>query len=159
MFNTKPTGNSFSGISPTNLCLECGSTSLEEMASTFDGDFISLGKGGTYGMINPLEVIVDADEEEIKQGLGYTIFTRTLQTIKAFLKYYDPSIEEDVVNMFSEVVQETYKRFGIDFDTDFTKYKSVSSDIIFLKNSLMESPNLCIIQISTSIPPRKSGKS
>ena len=74
---------------------------LEEMTRSFDGDFISLGKGGAYGMINPLEVIVDADEEEMKQGLGYTVFTRTLQTIKAFLKYYDPSIEEDVVNMFS----------------------------------------------------------
>ena len=97
---------------------------LEEMTNSFDGDFISLGKGGSYGMINPLEVIVDADEDEMKQGLGYTVFTRTLQTIKAFLKYYDPSIEEDVVNMFSEVVQETYKRFGIDFESDFTRYKS-----------------------------------
>lgn len=97
---------------------------LEDMAYSFDGDFISLGKGGSFGMINPLEVVIDADEEEMKQGLGYTVLTRTLQTIKAFLKYYDPSIEEDVVNMFSEVVQETYKRFGIDFDTDFTKYKS-----------------------------------
>ncbi|MBQ9072527.1 MAG: ATP-binding protein [Bacilli bacterium] len=97
---------------------------LEEMTSSFDGDFISLGKGGSFGMINPLEVIVDADEEEMKQGLGYTVLTRTLQTIKAFLKYYDPSIEEDVVNMFSEVVQETYKRFGIDFNVDFTKFKS-----------------------------------
>ena len=97
---------------------------FEDMARTFDGDFISLGKGGSFGMINPLEVIMDADEEEIKQGLGYTILTRTLQTIKAFLKYYDPSISEDVVNMFSEVVQETYKRFGIDFETDFTSYRS-----------------------------------
>ena len=97
---------------------------LEEMTNAFDGDFISLGKGGSYGMINPLEVIVDADEEEMKQGLGYTVFTRTLQTIKAFLKYYDPSIEEDVVNMFSEVVQETYKRFGINFESDFTKFSS-----------------------------------
>ena len=97
---------------------------LEEMTNSFDGDFISLGKGGSYGMINPLEVIIDADEEEMKQGLGFTVLTRTLQTIKAFLKYYDPSIEEDVVNMFSEVVQETYKRFGIDFDVDFTKFKS-----------------------------------
>ena len=96
---------------------------LEEMTHSFNGDFISLGKGGSFGMINPLEVIVDADEEELKQGLGYTILTRTLQTIKAFLKYYDPSIEEDVVNMFSEVVQETYKRFGIDFEVDFTKFK------------------------------------
>ena len=97
---------------------------LEDMAKTFGGDFISLGKGGAFGMINPLEVIIDADEEEMKQGLGYTVFTRTIQTIKAFLKYYDPSIEEDVVNMFSEVVQETYKRFGIDFNSDFTKFKS-----------------------------------
>ena len=97
---------------------------LEDMTKTFGGDFISLGKGGNFGMINPLEVIVDADEEEMKQGLGYTVLTRTLQTLKAFIKYYDPSIEEDVVNMFSEVVQETYKRFGVDFNTDFTKFKS-----------------------------------
>ena len=97
---------------------------LEDMAKTFNGDFISLGKGGNYGMINPLEVVIDADDEEIKQGLGYTVFTRTLQTIKAFIKYYDPSIGEDVVNMFSEVVQETYKRFGVDFDSDFSKYTS-----------------------------------
>ena len=97
---------------------------LEEMTNSFDGDFISLGKGGSFGMINPLEIVIDADEDETKQGLGYTVLTRTLQTIKAFLKYYDPSIPEDLVNMFSEVVQETYKRFGIDFDSDFTKFTS-----------------------------------
>lgn len=97
---------------------------LEDMAKTFGGDFIDLGKGGQYGMINPLEVVLDADEEEIKRGLGYTVLTRTLQTIKAFLKYYDPSIEEDVINMFSEVVQETYRRFGMNFDSDFSKFTS-----------------------------------
>ena len=97
---------------------------LEDMTKTFGGDFIDLGKGGSYGMINPLEVIVDADEEEIQQGLCYTVLTRTLQTIKAFLKYYDPSIGEDVVNMFSEIVQETYRRFGISFESDFSKFSS-----------------------------------
>ncbi len=97
---------------------------LYDMCSMYKGDFIDLGKGGEYGMINPLEVVMDADEEEIKQGLGYTVLTRTLQSIKAFLKYYDPTIEEDTVNMFSEVTQETYKRFGIDFNTDFSKFKS-----------------------------------
>ena len=97
---------------------------LEDMAKSFGGDFIDLGKGGNYGMINPLEVILDADDEEIKQGLGYTVLTRTLQTIKAFIKYYDPSITEDVINMFSEVVQETYRRFGISFESDFTKFTS-----------------------------------
>ena len=97
---------------------------LEEMTERYGGDFIDLGKGGEYGMVNPLEVIKDADEEEIEGGLGYTVLTRTLQTIKAFMKYYDPSIGEDVLNMFSEVVQETYQRFGVNFDTDFTKFTS-----------------------------------
>jgi hypothetical protein len=97
---------------------------LEEMTKRFGGDFIDLGKGGEYGMVNPLEVIIDADEEEIENGLGYTVLTRTLQSVKAFMKYYDPSMGEDVLNMFSEVLQETYRRFGIDFNTDFTRFKS-----------------------------------
>jgi len=97
---------------------------LEEMTKLYGGDFIDLGKGGEFGMINPLEVVMDADEEEIKQGLGYTVLTRTLQTLKAFIKYYDPSIEEDALNMFSEIVQDTYRRFGIDFTSDFSKFTS-----------------------------------
>ena len=40
------------------------------------------------------------------------------------MKYYDPSIEEDVLTMFSEIVQDTYKRFGIDFNSDFSRYTS-----------------------------------
>ncbi len=97
---------------------------LEEMTKFFGGDFIDLGKGGEFGMINPLEAVLDADEDELKEGLGYTILTRTLQTLKAFLKYYDPSVEEDVITMFSEIVQDTYRRFGIGFDTDFSNFTS-----------------------------------
>ena len=97
---------------------------LEGMTELYDGDFIDLGKGGEFGMINPLEVVMDADEEEMSSGLGYTVLTRTIQSIKAFLKYYNPDIEEDVITMFSEMVQETYRRFGMGFDTDFRKFKS-----------------------------------
>jgi len=97
---------------------------LEEMVHNVQGDFIDLGKGGDFGMINPLEIVVDADEEEIEQGLGYTVLTRTLQQLKAFMKYYNPSIEEDVLTLFSEVVQDTYKRYKIDYDSDFTQFKS-----------------------------------
>ena len=97
---------------------------LEEMTNSFEGDFIDLGKGGEFGMVNPLEIVIDADEEEISQGLGYTVLTRTLQQVKAFMKYYSPSIEEDVLTMFSEVLQDTYKRYKIDYDTDFTKLTS-----------------------------------
>ena len=97
---------------------------LAEITRTFGGDQVDIGKGGEFGLINPLEVVIDADEEEIKQGLGYTVLTRTLQFLKAFMKYYDPSIEEDVLTMFSEIVQDTYKRFGIDYNTDFSGFTS-----------------------------------
>ena len=94
---------------------------LQEMTKLYGGDFIDLGKGGDFGMINPLEVVLDADEEEMTQGVGYSILTRTLQTLKAFMKYYSPDIDEDTLTMFSEVVQDTYKRYKIDFNTDFSK--------------------------------------
>ncbi len=99
---------------------------LEDMAETIGGDFLDLGKGGEFGMINPLEIVMDVDEEEISQGLGYTVLTRTIQQLKAFMKYYNPSIEDDVLALFSEVVQDTYKRFKIDYDTDYTKLNSES---------------------------------
>ncbi len=97
---------------------------LGEMTNSIGGDFLDLGKGGEFGMINPLEIVVDVDEEEIAQGLGYTVLTRTLQQLRAFMKYYSPSIEEDVLTLFSEVVQDTYKRYRIDYETDYTKLTS-----------------------------------
>jgi len=120
---------------------------LEDMTSTFGGDTIDLGKGGDFGMINPFEVIVDADEEEIAQGLGYTVLTKTLQFLKGFMKYYDPSITEDVLNMFSEMTQETYHRFGIDFDTDFSnftpeKYPTFSDVYATIKGKLISMTEL-----------------
>lgn len=97
---------------------------ISTMTETYGGQVIDLGKGGQFGLINPLEIIMDADEEDVKQGLGYTVLNRTLQNLKAFMKYYSPEIEEDVLNMFSEVVQETYARFGITFNSDFSHLTS-----------------------------------
>lgn len=97
---------------------------LSNMANSYGGDFIDVGKGGKFGMINPLEVIMDMDEEEISAGMGYTILTKTLQFLKAFMKYYDPSIEEDVLVLFSEMLQDTYHRFQITAESDFSHLKS-----------------------------------
>ena len=97
---------------------------LEPMARLYNGDFIELGRGGEFGMINPLEIVPDADDEESQRGVGYAVLTKTLQTLKAFMKYYDPSIEEDVLTLFNEVVVETYQRFNINVKTDFTKLTS-----------------------------------
>ena len=97
---------------------------FRDLTRAYGGDTVDIGKGGEFGLINPLEIVLDADEDEIRQGLGYTVLTRTLQFLKAFMKYYDPSIQESVLTMFSEVVQDTYRRFGIDFNTDFSRFKS-----------------------------------
>ena len=97
---------------------------ISDMTRNYGGEVIDLGKGGAYGLINPLEIIADYDDEDMKNGQSYTVLNTTLQNLKAFMKYYSPDIEEDVLNMFSEVVQDTYARFGIDFNSDFSKYSS-----------------------------------
>ena len=97
---------------------------ISEMTQAYGGEVIDLGKGGAYGLINPLDLVVDADENDIKNGLGYTVLNTAIQNLKAFMKYYSPDIEEDVLNMFSEVVQDTYARFGINFNSDFSKFTS-----------------------------------
>ena len=96
----------------------------EDMCRLYNGDFIDLGRGGEYGMINPLEVIPDYDEAGATKGIGYAILAKSLQNLKAFMKYYDPSIEEDVLTLFNEVVVETYQRFNINVNTDFTELTS-----------------------------------
>jgi len=95
---------------------------ITEMTKMYGGQVIDLGLGGAYGLINPFDIVIDASEDEIQQGLGYTVLNKTLQNLKAFMKYYTPDIEDDVLNMFSEVVQKTYTRFGITFNSDFSKY-------------------------------------
>ena len=98
---------------------------LTEMTNNFGGEVIDLGKGGDFGMINPLEIVMDVDSEEAaSSGAGYTVLTKTLQTLKAFMKYYAPNIEEDVLTLFGEIVLETYARFGIAYNTNFAHYTS-----------------------------------
>ena len=104
---------------------------LTEMTKNYGGEVIDLGKGGEFGMINPLEIVMDSDNEMIQsQGLGYTVLTSTLQTLKAFMKYYSPNIEEDVLTLFGEIALETYARFGIAYNTDFSHYTSADFPIM-----------------------------
>jgi len=102
---------------------------LEDMTRLYGGDSVDLGKGGSFGMINPLEIVLDVDEEEISQGLGHTVLTRTLQFLKAFMRYYYPDIEDDVQTLFSEIVQDTYRRFDINFETNFMNKTSADFPI------------------------------
>lgn len=98
---------------------------LTEMTKNYGGEVIDLGRGGSYGMINPLEIVMDTDEEDAaSNGAGYSILTKNLQNLKAFMKYYSPTIEDDVLTLFGEIALETYARFGVAYDTDFSHYTS-----------------------------------
>ena len=119
---------------------------LDEMCAKVGGSYLDLGKGGKFGMINPLEIVPDSDLDDTSQDLGYTVLTSGLQSLKAFMKYYSPSIEEDVLEMFSEVVRDTYKRYKIDNNTDFTSLKSedfpIFSDVYAtIKGRLLSMPD------------------
>ena len=54
IFNETPTGNSFGGISPTNLCLECGTTSLLDMAKTINDGLLITSLQGLHSGLNPV---------------------------------------------------------------------------------------------------------
>ena len=59
---------------------------LEGMTRRYKGDFIDLGKGGEFGMINPLEVVIDADEDEVKTSdISYN-FASTEEEIEEALE-------------------------------------------------------------------------
>ncbi len=88
---------------------------LEDMAAKMQGDFIDMGRGGSHGIINPLEVIADTDEDENSEG----VLGNTVQTIKAFMAYYDPTITEDVLTLLGSMLTLTYERFGMTVETNF----------------------------------------
>ena len=54
IFNVTPTGNSFGGIVPTNLCLEKGTTSLKDMAKTIDDGLLITSLQGLHSGLNPV---------------------------------------------------------------------------------------------------------
>ena len=116
---------------------------ISEMTKAYGGTVVDLGKGGTHGIVNPFEILVDVDEEDGQSGISSAALTKTIQFLKAFMKYYSPSIEDDVLALFSEIVMETYSRFGISFNTDFSNYKSdnfpIFSDVYTTVSSKLKS--------------------
>ena len=71
-------------------------------------------------MINPLQVMMEEDERGQVNSKISLLSTKLF--LKAFMRYYDPSIEEDVLNLFIETVDATYNRFGINDENDFSGY-------------------------------------
>ena len=64
---------------------------LTEITKTFGGDQVDIGKGGDFGLINPLEVVIDADEEEIKQG------EKSIELLKGKISQINTALENPLL--------------------------------------------------------------
>ena len=87
------------------------------------GAWVNLG-GGKGGRINPLEVkpIPEDDEDEddrfIKNKNTQGSLALHFQTLRTFFKLYIPSLTDIQLARLEEILELTYKKYGIDFDTD-----------------------------------------
>lgn len=95
------------------------------------GKIINCG-GGKGGRINPLQVRPapriesdDSDDEDFykDEGKGSSDLALHFQTLRTFIKLYKSSISELEITKLEEILEGTYKRFHIEWDTDITKLK------------------------------------
>jgi len=95
------------------------------------GKVINCG-GGKGGKINPLQVRPapkldeeDDDEDDFykDEGKGVSDLALHFQTLRTFFKLYKSSISELEMAKLEEILEETYKRFGIEWETDIKKLK------------------------------------
>ncbi len=106
------------------------------------GKVINCG-GGVGGKINPLQVRPapvandDEDEEEEEElynnTQGSSDLALHLQTLRIFHRLYKPEIKEEELDTLEEILEKTYERFGITWDTDIsnrsTKEFPIYSDL------------------------------
>lgn len=90
------------------------------------GAWVNLG-GGKGGRINPLEVkaVPDDDDDEedrlIKDRRNVGALALHFQTLRTFFKLYIPSLTDIQLARLEEVLELTYNRYGITFDTDIAQ--------------------------------------
>lgn len=93
------------------------------------GRVINCG-GGKGGKINPLQVrpapkLDEEDEDDLykDEGNGVSDLALHFQTLRTFFKLYKSSISELEMARLEEILEETYKRFDIEWETDINKLK------------------------------------
>lgn len=96
------------------------------------GKVINCG-GGKGGRINPLQVRpapkIESDDDEDDEdyykdeGKGTSDLALHFQTLRTFIKLYKSSISELEITKLEEILEGTYKRFNIEWDTDIKKLK------------------------------------
>jgi len=96
------------------------------MCGKLGGDWINCC-GGSYGMINPLEIRpapADEDGDELYADAGMGAMARHFKTLEVFFKLYMPDITDMQMSLLNLILEELYFDFGITWGTDITGLKS-----------------------------------
>lgn len=110
------------------------------MTKKLGGKVINCG-GGIGGRINIMEVrpVPKLDEEEIEhdeenlyqdEGKGTSDLALHFQTFRTWLKIYKKKINDLELAKLEEIMETTYRRFGIEYTTDISNLKSSDYPIL-----------------------------
>ncbi len=86
------------------------------------------GRGENVGRINPLQInLVDSQGEFEEDSEEYNVTKSALALhldfLSTFFKLYYPEISSLSTSLLMEILEELYKNFGIDYETDISKIK------------------------------------
>ena len=99
------------------------------LCKSLEGKWIdcSGGQGENVGRINPLQInpiaVVSFDDEESENEYNSTksALALHLDFLSTFFKLYYPEISSLSMSLLMEILEELYKNFGIDYETDISK--------------------------------------
>ncbi|MDD3453535.1 MAG: ATP-binding protein [Bacilli bacterium] len=90
----------------------------KEFCEKVNGNWIDCGSGSS-GIINPLEIRRSNDENEENR----IDVSKHFQIFRTFVKYYYHDLTEYELTKLEEILITTYRKKGINFDTDISKLK------------------------------------
>lgn len=102
------------------------------------------GEGEFVGRINPLQINpvptagFEDEEEDSEYNTTKSALALHLDFLTTFFKLYYPEITSLEMSLLNETLEELYKSFGINYDTDITNFKTIQFPIMQDLYSLLE---------------------
>ena len=90
------------------------------MTKKYGGTFIKWGaKGNQINIFDLKSISIDEEEEAVNPYDAELAIYNVIDEFKNVLRLYKPDINDDTLDVISDLVIAMYERFGITFDTDF----------------------------------------
>ena len=137
-------------LNGTKLYILDPESECKNICKAIGGSWIdcSGGKGKNVGRINPLQVnklpnnIEDEDEDYSNTKSALALH---MDFLTAFFKLYFPEITSFQMSLLMEILEELYKSFNIDYETDIENIPKeqfpIMEDLYYLLEKKIENPN------------------